>query len=255
MTKLLAFHGEKAIQQKYIDRIREHRKAEKLIQGNSATCAIGCTLNGRYDHKAYEDELGIPEVLARLEDAIFEGLDKEDAMQWPEKFLSAINPGADLSMVWPKFALAILTDEKIGCMQYAGDKHGVKEAIEGVAQLYREWISTGNPPSENAENAAGAARAAESAYIAAWQEVRGKAGGAWSAARAAWGAARAANVVWEANISALCAAWSATESAARAASAARNAANAAWNADRNAALKMYWKSASEKLLELLKEAR
>lgn len=159
MTKLLAFHGDKAVQQKYIDRIRTHRKAEDLVQGDAKRCAIGCTLDGKYDHLAYETELGIPERLAQLEDSIFEGLAKDEAMEWPERFLSAIHPGADLSMVWPKFALMLLTDEKIGCIQYAGDKWGVKEAVEGVADLYREWIKTGVPiMASAAESAAWSAK-------------------------------------------------------------------------------------------------
>jgi hypothetical protein len=48
---------------------------------------------------AYERELGIPKVLAHLEDEVFEGLPATIANDWPELFLSAVRPGADLSNV------------------------------------------------------------------------------------------------------------------------------------------------------------
>jgi hypothetical protein len=48
---------------------------------------------------AYETELGIPVMLARLEDWIFEGLPVERAKLWPKQFLTTIKSGSDLSLV------------------------------------------------------------------------------------------------------------------------------------------------------------
>src|SRR5262245_26189233 len=104
-TQLIAYHGKKETKAMYLDRVRKHRAADELIRGtgwqNGRGCAVGCTLH-KYDHARYPIELGVPEVLAHLEDRIFERVDEKRAMQWPTQFLRAIPVGADLSRVWPK---------------------------------------------------------------------------------------------------------------------------------------------------------
>ncbi len=106
-----AFHNDLKIKKKYIARVQAHRKADELIQGvtwkKGKGCAVGCTLEA-YSHARYETELGIPEWLARVEDTLFEGMSKEEAMLWPEKFLSAIPVGADLEPVKRKFIVVVL---------------------------------------------------------------------------------------------------------------------------------------------------
>lgn len=108
-----AFYNDPAIKQLYLDRVTAHEKADEIIKGahwqNGKGCAVGCTIHSGL-HLSYETELGIPEVLAQLEDYFFEGLSNEEAKTWPRRFLSAIKVGADLSQVWPKFAIFLLTD-------------------------------------------------------------------------------------------------------------------------------------------------
>jgi hypothetical protein len=103
---MIAFHGDKAIKDKYIARIREHRRLDQLVKRavgqEGKGCAVWCTLD-KYDHAAYEDELGIPRALARMEDVIFECLPWAESMEWPEAFLNAIPLGADLSRVILQF--------------------------------------------------------------------------------------------------------------------------------------------------------
>ena len=148
-TQLRAFHGDPAIKAKYLDRVRAHQLADQLIQKatwdnkTQKGCAIGCTLHN-YSHSAYENELGIPRVLARLEDGIFEGLSVPDSKQWPARFLEAIQVGADLSMVWPRFAHWLLADPDFGVIRHAKTDTS-KKAISGVAALYYRWISGENP--------------------------------------------------------------------------------------------------------------
>ncbi len=138
-----AFHGDEKIKQKYIDRVREHRIADQLIKGtyweDGKGCAVGCTVHSD-NHSAYEYELGIPRLIARLEDGIFENLPNDLAMLWPEQFLDAINVGADLSMVFPKFMHFILADEKYGVLQYANTQF-TKNAILKVIELYEKKIN------------------------------------------------------------------------------------------------------------------
>ena len=113
-NSLHAFHGDKRIKAQYLARLRAHVAADEIIHGiyweNGKGCAVGCTIHSS-SHRAYEVELGIPIMLARLEDRIFEGLDNSESKQFPLTFLSAIRPGADLSRVGWKFLYWLLTEE------------------------------------------------------------------------------------------------------------------------------------------------
>ena len=97
-----AFHGDPAVKEKYLARLKAHHAADEIVQGtgfeNGHGCAVGCTLNN-YDHLAYEHELGLPEWLARLEDRIFEGLPPVDAQRFAVDFLGAVPVGADVDKV------------------------------------------------------------------------------------------------------------------------------------------------------------
>lgn len=74
-----AFLDNPKIKTKYVKRVREHYKADEIVQGyyweNGKGCAVGCTIEGN-QHNRYETELGIPSELAYLEDALFEELKK-----------------------------------------------------------------------------------------------------------------------------------------------------------------------------------
>src|SRR6202022_62014 len=61
-------------------------------------CAVGCTLN-QYNHKAYENELGLPRWLAHLEDRIFEGLPAVEAQQFAVDFLESVPVGTNVDRV------------------------------------------------------------------------------------------------------------------------------------------------------------
>lgn len=139
-SKLIAFHGKKGIKEKYLSRVREHRKADQLIKGSywadGKGCAVGCTVHSS-DHLAYETELGIPSSIALLEDGLFERLPNGTAMAWPERFLSSINIGADLSAIWPRFMMWMLTDEKEGVIRGVKNEK-VKKAIVKASDLYRK---------------------------------------------------------------------------------------------------------------------
>ncbi len=189
MITLQAFHNDPKIKAKYIRRVRAHRKADQLIKGigweNGKGCAVGCTLRA-YEHDRYPTELGIPEVLARLEDAIFEGLPNVEAQGWPERFLSAIKPGADLAQVWSRFVLWLLEDQL-----------GVYATSAPVAALYRrqligetiardEWAAAAAHTAAAAADAyAAAAYAADAAYAAAYATAAAYAAAATYAAAAA----------------------------------------------------------------------
>jgi hypothetical protein len=267
---MLAYHNNPMLKIKYLIRVQEHRTADELVQGTGwdrgKGCAVGCTLE-TYDHARYPIELGIPEQLAYLEDRLFELLPGQDAQDWPERFLSAIPVGADLSRVWFKWAHWMLVDPIHGVIRHSGDRADVRAAIEQVARLCESPAVTAQEWAEAAEAAARAARAAAArvarAAMAAWAAAEAaeaaaeaSAGAAGAAAEAAARAARAARAAWAAARAAWAAAraaWAAAEaSAGAAARAAWAVAEAAWAAAEAAE---WTKAACDELIRLLQEAK
>ena len=169
---LLAYNGKTSVKRKYLRRVRKHRELDQLVQGygywkDGRGCAVGCTIHSG-NHSAYETELGIPRQLAYLEDRLFERLPVELARQWPERFLSAIKPGADLSKVLPKFMVWMLSDAVDGVIRFA-KREATKAAIQEVSALYLRWAAGDKPATsewESARKIAYDAYDAASAYAA-----------------------------------------------------------------------------------------
>lgn len=123
-ASLIAYHGDKQLKARTLRKVREHRKADRIIQGLYWAkqddgvfrgCAVGCLLEDPTGaHERYETEFGIPELLAHLEDGIFEALPPELAKDWPGRFMGAIRVGADLSRIWPQFAIWLMIDSQKG---------------------------------------------------------------------------------------------------------------------------------------------
>lgn len=160
--KLLAFHNDKAIKKAYLNRVAAHRAADEIVNGQywqeGKGCAVGCTIHGD-SHAAYETEIGVPRILARLEDRLFEAIyifDPARAKNWPHLFLDSIREGAELELVWPKFAHWLLVDPADGIIRVAKTKP-IEEAIRQVAELYRRWVSGDKPDSKEWLAAAAAA--------------------------------------------------------------------------------------------------
>ncbi len=197
---LRAFHGDPKIKAQYLARVRAHAKADELIHGvyweRGKGCAIGCTIHSS-QHVKYETELGIPQMIANLEDRIFEGMANGDSKEFPAQFLSAIRPGTDLSRVGPTFLTEVLA-RRLAALPT--EPWGVRAAAESCLEVVSIWACGGI----NAESAArsatsaawSAASAAESAARSAESAARSAAeSAAWSAESAAWSAA-SAEYVW-----------------------------------------------------------
>lgn len=139
---MLSFHNDKSIKELYVNRVKLHQLADEIEQGfyweNGRGCAVGCTIHGE-DHSSYERELGIPKVLSKIEDCIFENLPVEIAKLWPLKFLETINVGVDLSSVWPKFSIWLLTDEIYGVLKYVKLQKSI-DAILSVSEGYKNYL-------------------------------------------------------------------------------------------------------------------
>jgi hypothetical protein len=229
---LLAYHNDPKIKTKYLSRVKRHEKADAVIKGqywqNGRGCAVGCTIHGS-DHMKYETELGIPVMLARLEDRIFEGLPLEKAKIWPAQFLTAVSVGADLSLVGWKFLHWLLTEQ----IKVEGEGKifdDVRAAVKQCADVLVPLKEGGEVDKDAAARAADAARAAA------------------DAACATDAAARAANAAADAADAAVYAADAAY--AARAAHAAVYAAYAA-----RAAHAAAWRQMADKLIKLIEECK
>ena len=108
--------------------IRKHREQDQVIQGSYGAyeegkfrgCAVGCAIHsladmtGTFlvtkDHGIYELKLGIPRILAELQDLIHEGLSDESFPTWPERFMEAVPTETELSKVWPGFTIWLIGD-------------------------------------------------------------------------------------------------------------------------------------------------
>ena len=157
---------------KLISILEAHAAADNIIQGsywnkgNGKGCAVGCTLHDYGvdpgDHSQYETLFGIPRVLARLEDTIFEGLSVETSKQWPLRFVNAVPVDTDISNCFPKFMMFILTDPEHGVIKYAKTDRTLT-VVQQSSDLYLDWPNI----DAAAAAAAGAAGAAGAAYAAA----------------------------------------------------------------------------------------
>ena len=236
-----AFENTVATKEQLGANLQAHFAADHFRQGRywegGKGCAVGCSLvdfGGKPDnHADYERLFGIPRVLARLEDGIFEGLPIEDAKTWPLRFVDAIRPGADLSMVWPRFAVWLLVDNEHGVVKFASEKS--KIAIEAVADLYSRQIAGETVTRDQFDQAA---RYAAAAYAAAYAAA--------DAADAAYAYAAADAAAAYAAADAAAAAYAAADAA-----AARGGANAA---ERVSVREDARRIQASKLLELLAAA-
>ena len=254
---MLAYHNDPAIKSKLLTDLQTHADHDQLVKGqyweNGKGCAVGCTLHslgaaGRAsNHAEYETRLGIPQMLAQLEDRIFEGLPNADAMRWPMRFSAAINPGADLSLVGWKWLHWLLTEGLLR-VNDAASNAAIKQCSDVLLPLMR-----GEPVDHAAADAA-----ARAAYAAAHAAAHAAARAAHAAAyAAAYAAARAAARAAGAAVRAAhAAAYAAAYAAVRAAHAAADAAaHAAAYAAAYAAADAAYQRMADKLVQLLEDAK
>lgn len=228
---LVAYKNDPALKKSVLAEMAMHRKADNLVKGSywdgHKGCAVGCLLKSG-NHSEYEEKFGIPEMLARLEDVVFEGLPINDAKKWPERFLKSINVGSDLSLVGWKFLHWNLTVnivvEKSENKEIEKINKNVRAAIKQCAAVLLPLMN-GKKLTEKQISAAWSA--ARSAWVAAWSAEGSSARAAAESAAAAWSA----------------------ESARSALAAARAAAAAARSAESAA-----WQKMADKIIELLEEA-
>lgn len=100
MPTLLAYHGDAEIKKKFVNHIAAHHADDELEQVTG--CEIGCCFHTYGQSSRGLVEIGMPVDLMNLEESIFLGLPAAERLAWRLNFLQAIEPGADLSPVWPR---------------------------------------------------------------------------------------------------------------------------------------------------------
>lgn len=252
---MLSFHNDAAIKEKYLSRVRSHRKMDNILQRigwqNGKGCAVGCTLEN-YGHSRYPIELGLPEWLARLEDAIFEGLPNELAMYWPENFLQSIPVGIDVEIVKHKIAIKRLDrllkiqQENLGKYDSTLDNiiSKIISAIEVVKKCHKSEIN------KNYCDWINASSEAEAAWLAAssWSVMDSERLGMSVVAISAKAAARF--TVWSAGMSTVMSMgkismeWALSQEASWVSSSAKGAAK---SADKSAEMASFLESWAQKI--------
>jgi hypothetical protein len=226
---MLSYHSDPAVKSRYLARVEGHAAADEIIKGRyweaGKGCAVGCTVHGN-SHDDFERELGIPQVLAWLEDVIFEGLPNRLAKSWPERFLSAIEPGSDLSRVAWQLLHWLLTESEFGEFGHPAVKNAVRQCADVLVPLMQGHAADKD--------------AAEHAAAIAWTAAEGASATSPTSDRTRWIAESAAQAAESAALSTTSKASSA-ERTATAVSAA-----IAQSAD--------YVVVSEKLIELLRAA-
>ncbi len=166
---LRAYHGGSALKEAVLAELAEHRAADEIIRGTywdgHRGCAVGClTHDENGGHGQFPTRWGVPIVIARLIDSIFEGLPVDVALDWPARIMGALPVGADLTMVWPHFAVWLLVDPDHGVVRHARTTKAA-DSIRAVAALYQRRCD-GDEPTEKEWRASAAAAAAAAAVDA-----------------------------------------------------------------------------------------
>ena len=221
---LIAYHNDPKIKTATVKRMQAHINADELVRGvgfeNGRGCAVGCTLE-KYDHKAFETDLGIPEWVAHLNDQLHENTSDE---------------------VWPTLQLRFLEAVPIGFSEWERVRHRLGAFIQ--ARNIARIEALGRSP-ELRGDLLDAIQAVKDLH-----EVMEQSDELWSAA---WSAAESARSVAEsAAESARSVAWSARSAAESVAESAWSAAeSAAWSAE--SARSAEFDAIAEELIRLLEE--
>jgi len=175
MSKYIAWNGDHDLKQRTVAQMRQHREAGRLIQnvyfaitanGAWRGCNIGCLAQSD-NHADVAELLNCPLQIPYLMDVIFECLPIDAARAWAVDNIEAIPVGADLTHVWPRIAVWLLTDAQYGAMQYAKSEQ-VRNAIQSVIDLYQRAIDENSEVDiKTADALAYAARAADAARAVA----------------------------------------------------------------------------------------
>ena len=155
---LIAYHGDSDLKAALLREVARHRESDMLVKGTYGdnnevefrACAVGCSIHSlakiqkrtldTSDHSVLAYELAVPVQLFHIQDAFFEALPEELSQTWPERFLDAIQPGSDTSMVIPQFFYWILADPEAGVVNCCEGYERQRNAILKMSELFKRLI-------------------------------------------------------------------------------------------------------------------
>ena len=114
-----AYHADAALRDRVLAATAEHARLGQVVQGTYGDdlgrgCAVGCLCADvgvrRGDHAGLSVALGWPETMLRLMDRLHEGLTPAEARLWPGRVVAAVQVGADLDLVVPRYLLALIAE-------------------------------------------------------------------------------------------------------------------------------------------------
>ncbi|MHB1952007.1 MAG: hypothetical protein ACYCQK_11120, partial [Acidiferrobacteraceae bacterium] len=84
---IIAWHGEPGLKAAALERLREHRRMDQIVQGiyydRGRGCQLGCLTHQNEDtHEAAERLFGIEQSIGYWLEMVFERLPHEDCAQW-----------------------------------------------------------------------------------------------------------------------------------------------------------------------------
>ncbi len=174
--------------------VADHVKADRVTQGSYKTCFIGCLANGHDDPGFIQRTYGIPVMVTRIAEEIFEGLPADEAPDFFAALPEAVgSDGKDLTRVGWK----LLAAELRALPPVSDDIQAVIDpVIEGMDLLAdgKEWpeAAVTNPAYWSVSAAVNAAnRATFAARAARAARATDSSFAAWSVAYAAAGSAAA----------------------------------------------------------------
>ena len=136
-SPLVAFDGDTALKERVL---RQLTACHEAIYGGDgfAPDISGYALSPGFNASGdlvYEPRFGIPQALAELQELIFKGPTHQVSVQWPERFISAINPGANFLPVPWRFLHWLMTDPSV----IPGILHpSVKSVVERCAVMMEQ---------------------------------------------------------------------------------------------------------------------
>ena len=173
---MLAFHSEPSLKSAVMDRLREHRRLDQIVQGvyfeNGKGCHLGCLTHFESNtHDAAARLFGIEPRIGYWLEAVFEGLPKGDCERWVLESTEAIPCGADLSLCHHHLSAWLLGES--GFLKIVDEN---RDAIEQVRGLHVRAASGEVITADEWSAAMSAARSAawSAAESAAWNEIAAK---------------------------------------------------------------------------------
>jgi hypothetical protein len=153
--------------------VNRHIEADLVKQKSYKTCFTGCLAHQENDPQYIEDTYGIPVMLTRILEAIFDELPAQDAVDFFAAFPGAVgHDGKDLTTVPWKFLVGILKELP---QQPQEIQEVIDPVIAGLSLLAegKEWAKDDALAASNgADNASSHSWVAQAAYWAARAAAR-----------------------------------------------------------------------------------